>query len=74
MGAPNASAADPSAAASLPPPPETRTMVKQQMESLQSYGLALYPPYLPSEKSMHYPNRTWRVALPDADEQELTLD
>ena len=49
-------------------------MVQQQMCSLQAYGFPLYPSYTESERSMHYPNRTWKLTLPGEGElREHTL-
>ena len=49
-------------------------MVHQQMSSLHAYDLPLYRAYTESEKSMHYPNRSWKLALPGESElRELSL-
>ena len=75
-GAAAAGAVDANAAVTTPAaePQEVRDMVQQQMCSLQAYGFPLYPSYTESERSMHYPNRTWKLTLPGEGElREHTL-
>ncbi len=64
----------PSVLPSLPLPPplplpspvnqEKRTMVQQQMASLEAYGLPLYPRYSDMERQLLYPRRSWTVVIP----------
>lgn len=66
-GGPDAAAAAAPAASSEAAAQEVRTMVEQQMRSLQEYDLALYPAYSPEERRMHYPGRSWTMAVGSAE-------
>lgn len=61
----SAAVASPATAA---PEQEVRTMVHQQMESLESYGLPLYRAYSAMERQLLYPRRSWTVQIPGQEE------